>query len=108
MQDNKAQELVNLLVTDKAMADTHVVDALVHADVPLNIGVALAELRQVFGDKDILVITNELAYTANDIVAAKNVNSADSATHFYHQLMLTDKAALVKAITVVMEMEKSV
>lgn len=108
MLDNvETQELVNLLVTAKGMADTHVVKALV-SDVPLNIGVAISELKQVFGDRDILVITDELAYSANDIAAAGAGYSVEGPSRFYFQLLVTDKAALVKAINAVIAMEKSI
>jgi hypothetical protein len=103
----ETQELVNLLVTAKNMADTHVVKALV-SDVPLNIGIAISELKQVFGDKDILVITDELAYAANDIASAGPGYSVDGPSRFYCQLLMTDKAALAKAINAIMAMEKSV
>lgn len=107
MLDNvEAQELVNRLVTDKGMTDTHVVKALV-SDIPLNIGIAIAELRQVFGDKDILVVTDELAYSANDIASVGAGYSVDGPSRFYFQLLMTDKAALVKAINAVIAMEKT-
>lgn len=109
MQDKvEIQELVNLLVTDKGMADTHVVKALVSDDVPLNIGIAITELKQVYGDKDILVLTDELAYAANDIASVGAGYSVDGPSRFYCQLLLTDKAALAKALKAVITMEKSV
>ncbi len=106
MLDNETQELVNLLVTAKGMTDTHVVAALT-SDVPLNIGLAITELRQVFGDKDILVLTDELAYAANDVVAVGAGYSVDGPSRFYCQLLMTDKSALVKAINAVITMENS-
>lgn len=108
MLDNEAQELVNLLVTDKGMTDSHVVTALTSDDVPLNIGLAIAELRQVFGEKDILVLTDELAYSANDLVVDTPGYSVDGPSRFYYHLLVSDKAALVKSIKAVIAMEKSV
>ncbi len=101
------QTIANTLISDRGMAGTHVVQVLT-SDTPLNIGSAITELNQVFGERHIRVITDELAYIANDLASAASGSSVDSASRFYYQLLLSDKAALAAAINTVLLKESTI
>lgn len=100
------QELVNRLVVDKGLADTHVVNALA-SDTPLNIGQALTDLRTVFSEQELTIMTDELAYAANDKVIDTPGYSVDGASRFYYQLLLSGKEELARAINQVIMLEES-
>lgn len=102
-----AQEIVNSLVVDKGLANSHVVAALSADDVSLNIGQALTDLRTVFSELQMTVITDELAYAANDKVLGTPGYSVDGASRFYYQLLLSGKEELAFAINQILMLEKS-
>lgn len=100
------QDVVNRLIISRGLADTHVINALA-SSTPLIIGQALTELSAVFSEQQMIIITDELAYSANDKVIGKPGYSVDGASRFYYQLLLSGKEELAHAINQVLMLEES-
>ena len=90
------QEVINQLLSLGIKQEAHVITAL-SSDTPLSVATPLTELKTVLSEGQVLEVTTQLAYIANDKAAAGSPEA--HAKNFYYQLLLTDAKDFSTAVT---------